>query len=85
MATKMKLLKMMQEDKGLAQITNRRPAPRPPVLYLMQLREQKPVSPDIPKRRLVVSAESADPSTVSFTIRINHINMGDSPLPIVIG
>ena len=85
MATKMKLLKMMQEDKGLAQITNRRPGPRPSVLYLMQLREQMPDSPAIPKRRLVISTESADPSAVSFTIRINHINMGDSPLPIVIG
>lgn len=85
MATKMKLLKMMQEDKGLALITNRRPAPRPSVLYLMQLREQKPDSPEIPKRRLVVSAESADPSAVSFSIRINHVNMGDSALPIVIG
>jgi len=81
----MKLLKMMQEDKGLAVITNRRPAPRPSVLYLMQLREQEPVSPEIPRRRLVITTESADPSAVSFSIRINHVNMGDSPLPIVIG
>ena len=55
MATKMKLLKMMQEVKGIAQITNRRPAPRPPLLYLMQLRSQ--VAPaNTPRRRVVIEA-----------------------------
>lgn len=85
MATKMKLLKLMQEVKGLAQITNRRPAPRPSVLYLMQLRGQAPVSPEIPKKRLVINMESADPCVVSFSIQINHVNQGESPLPVVIG
>ncbi len=85
MATKMKLLKLMQESKGHAQITNRRPAPRPPVLYLMQLRAQQPAPTEIPKRRLSVNTEAADTTNVSFTIKINHVNPGESPFPVVVG
>jgi hypothetical protein len=79
MATKMKLLKMMQEVKGIAQITNRRPAPRPPLLYLMQLRSQ--VAPtNTPRRRVVIEAAAL---TAPLPIKINHIKTDKSAAAVM--
>jgi len=79
MATKIKLLKMLQEVKGLAQITNRRPAPRPPLIYLMQLRSQNAVTQQ-PKRRLAIEKD-ADSAHVPLPIKIHHIQPGEG-LPL---
>ena len=80
MATKMKLLKMLQEVKGMAQVTNRRPAPRPPLIYLMQLRSQNAVAQQ-PRRRLAIE-KATDASHVPLPIKINHIHPGDPGLPV---
>ncbi|HNQ72188.1 MAG TPA: hypothetical protein PKN95_01120 [Verrucomicrobiota bacterium] len=56
MATKVKLLKVLQEAKALAQITNRKPAPRSTLLFLMQLRSRH--QSHGAQRRLKVEAES---------------------------
>jgi hypothetical protein len=69
MATKMKLIKMLQEAKGFAQITNRRPAPRPPLLYLMELRSQNN-QPHTPRRRLTIESEAM---RAPLPIKINHV------------
>jgi hypothetical protein len=80
MATKMKLLKMLQETKGLAQITNRKPLPRPPMLYLMQLRSQgQPAS--TPRRRLTIEAWAIP---TPLPIKINHIKTDNPALPVVV-
>lgn len=80
MATKMKLIKMLQEFKGFAQITNRRPAPRPPLLYLMQLRTQAAQS-TTPRKRLAVEVEAVH---APMTIKINHIKSDRPAMPVVI-
>jgi hypothetical protein len=80
MATKMKLIKMLQENKGLAQITNRRPAPRPPLLYLMQLRTQV-AQAVTPRKRLTVEIEAVH---TPMMIKINHIKTDRSNMPVVI-
>ncbi len=80
MATKMKLIKMLQEVKGLAQITNRKPAPRPPFLYLVQLRAQA-AQAETPRRRLTVAAEAVHPP---LPIKINHIKTDNPGMPVVI-
>lgn len=82
MATKMKLLKMLQEVQGLAQITNRRPAPRPPFLYLMQLRSQAS-PPAQPKRRLAVE-KGKETGLVPLPIKIHHVTPNNPGLPVVI-
>ena len=84
MATKMKILKLMQEIKGHAQITNRRPAPRAPLLYLMQLRAQQSLPQDAPRRRLTVTMEAAE-AVAPLAVKIVHVNPGESPLPVVVG
>jgi len=69
MATKMKQLKLLQQIRGLAQITNRRPAPRPPLLYLMQLRSQESQT-TTPRKRLTIEAAAI---TSPAPIKINHV------------
>ncbi len=79
MATTMKLFKMLQESKGLAQITNRKPAPRPPLLYLMQLRSQNNQAVT-PRRRLTIETEAL---RAPLPIKINHITANEPALPMV--
>lgn len=81
MATKMKLLKMLEEAKGLAQITNRKPAPRPPLLYLMQLREQAHQA-QAPRRRLAIETEALH---APLPIKINHVKTDKPALPVLVG
>ena len=78
MATKMKLIKMLQEVKGIAQITNRKPAPRPPFLYLVQLRSQSGPA-ETPRRRLAIEAEALRPP---LPIKIDHIKADKTGLVI---
>lgn len=83
MANKARLMKFLQEVRGYAQITNRRPAPRPSVLYLMQLRARnEQASP--PKRRLIVVSETPEHANTPLPIKITHLKSEDSSLPVVI-
>jgi len=84
MATKVKLMKLIEEVRGYAQITNRRPAPRPPVLYLMELRAHN-AEAQAPKRKLNVSSDNRDNPNIPLPIKITHLGEDDSPLPIVFG
>jgi hypothetical protein len=80
MATTMKLIKVLQEIKGIAQITNRRPAPRPPLLYLMALRSK--AAPVVNSRRKL-AVETAVLQAPSH-IKINHIKSDRPGQPSVI-
>jgi hypothetical protein len=80
MATTMKLIKVLQEIKGIAQITNRRPAPRPPLLYLMALRSKG--TPAIHSRRKL-AVETAV-LQAPLPIKINHIKSDRPGQPAVI-
>ena len=74
----------MQEVRGYAQVTNRRPAPRPSVLYLMQLRERA-AQADLPRRRLAVVTDAKSADHTPLPIKINHVRAGEFSLPVVIG
>ena len=70
MAAKLKLMKYLQEARALADITNRRPMPRSPMLYLIQLRSQThELSP--PKRQLVISVDLNGDSETPQPVKIN--------------
>ena len=70
MAAKLKLMKYLQEARVLADITNRRPMPRSPMLYLIQLRSQThELSP--PKRQLVISVDLNGDSETPQPVKIN--------------
>lgn len=83
MATKIKVLKLLQEIKGYAQITNRRPAPRPPMLYLMQLRAHS-APPDLPRLRLTVETDVRAFANGPLPIKINHVSSNERAQPVVI-
>lgn len=84
MANKAKLMKFLQEVRGYAQVTNRRPAPRPSVLYLMQLRARAEQA-NAPKRRLIVVSEKPENADTPLPIKITHVKSEDMSLPVVIG
>jgi hypothetical protein len=83
MATKMKLMKLLQEVRGRAQITNRRPSPRQPTLYLMQLRERS-AQVQSPKRRLAVATDFKDSANTPLPIKINHVQTDESSISMVL-
>jgi hypothetical protein len=83
MATKVKLMTLLQQVRGYAEVTNRRPPPRPPMLYLMELREQTG-NAQVPKRRLAVATDASSDNT-PLPIKITHIKSDECPLPIVVG
>jgi len=83
MANKIKVLKLLQEVRGYAQITNRRPAPRPPLLYLMQLRAH-PAPPELPRHRVIVETDSKAFANGPLPIKINHLKANGPGRPAVI-
>lgn len=84
MATKAMLMKLLQESRGYEQITNRRPTPRPIVLYLMQLRAQH-TQTHAPKQRLTIATEWPEHTHVPTPVTIKHMSSDDGDLPIVFG
>ncbi len=84
MATNVRLMKHLQEINGYAEITNRRPTPRPTVLYLMALRSRTDeVAPA--KHKLTIRVARKNGAEVARPVKITHLNPGDFTLPIVIG
>jgi hypothetical protein len=83
MANKMKMLTLLQEQLGYSQITNRRPAPRPSVLYLQKLRAQAG-QPGVSRRRLVIAVDSQPASTKPLPIKINHVKPSTGATRLVV-
>jgi hypothetical protein len=81
MATRINILKLMQEIHGFARITHRRPQPRPPGLFLMEIRAHGS-SGALPKRKLNIEVYAPEPSDLPHPVKINHIK--ESPLPVVV-
>ena len=76
---KIKMLTLLQEQKGYAQVTNRLPAPRPGVLYLMKLRERS-AQTTVPLRRLSIAVECNQGPTAPLPVKINHVNRTSATL-----
>jgi hypothetical protein len=72
MAAKIKIMKMLQEIRGLADVTDRRPAPRQPGLFLIQLRSHVTENRQA-RGRQVISVVVQDPFDVPRPVKIKHI------------
>jgi len=83
MAMKIKMLKLLTEYRGHAQVTNRRPTPRPPGLFLMQLREHLTETTG-QKRKLVVTGEDQPAADKPLQIKIHHVRTDFPSVPVVI-
>ena len=73
-------MKMLQEIRGFAQITNRRPQSKPPGLFLMQLRSNFHRNP-VPRQRLVIPIEMLEPPDIPHPVKIIHLNSSE-PAPV---
>ena len=71
MAAKIRIMKMLQELRGLAEVTHRRPPPRQPGLFLIQLRSH--VQTKQPKTRQVISVDMQDRREVAHPVKITHL------------
>jgi len=72
MAAKIRLMKLLQEIRGFAQITNRRPAPRQPGLFLMQLRSQFTQGSPL-RRKLVIPVDLQDLPDIPHPVKITYV------------
>jgi hypothetical protein len=71
MAVKVQLMKMMQEFRGLANITARRPAPKPG-LFLIQLRSHtQRTTPQ--KNKRIINVEIQDHLLTQYPVKITHL------------
>ena len=70
MAARMKLLKMMQEFRGFAELTTRQPQPKPG-LFLMQLRSHL-LQTTTPKRRHRISIQMLEQADIPKPVLIQH-------------
>lgn len=73
MATKIKLMKLLQEMRGFSELGRRFTAPRPSSLYLLQLRSHL-VETSKSKRRLIVTVDLKDTVNIPHPVKINHIS-----------
>jgi len=68
-------MKLLQEMRGFADITHRRPVPRLPGLFLIQLRSRAG-SGYPPRRRLTILVDMQDPPDIPHPVKITHIPIG---------
>ena len=72
MAAKIRMLKLLQEIRGFADIASRRPTPRLPGLVLTQIRSHMVVA-TLPKRRLSIRMEVQDRTNLPHPVKINYV------------
>ena len=77
MATKIKLMKLLQEMHAFAEIGRRNPAPKPSPLYLMQLRSHL-VQTSRPRRRLAIRVDLRDSLDLPDPVKITHLKPGSN-------
>ena len=78
MAAKIRMLKLLQEIRGFAEIAKRRPSPRMPGLILMQMRSQV-IQASLPKRKLSVQTDAQGRPDIPHPVKINHVKRDSAP------
>jgi hypothetical protein len=78
MAAKIQMLKLLQEIRGFAEVSNRRPQSRSPGLWLTQIRTHM-LQGVVPKRRLSIRIDTQDRTEVPYRVKINHLKQGAGP------
>ena len=71
MATKIKMMKLLQEMHAFAEIGRKNPAPKPSPLYLLQLRSH--LQSSRPRRRLAIRVDLRDSLNLPNPVKITHI------------
>lgn len=77
MATKDKLMRLLQEVRGLAEINRRHPAPKSSPLFLVQLRSHLN-SNSRPRYRLSISMDARETAHFPQPVKITHLTTAAS-------
>ena len=72
MAAKVKLMKLLQEIRGLAEITARRPQPRAPGLFLIQLRSHLMQTTHPMRKKIAV--DTLEEVDIPAPVKITHLS-----------
>jgi hypothetical protein len=72
MATKVKIMKMLQEIHGLADITSRRPTPKAPGLFLIQLRSHVQQATSA-RRKQTIAVATLEKVDIPHPVKIRHV------------
>jgi hypothetical protein len=78
MAAKVKILTLLQEIRGFAQIANRCPPPRSPGLFLAQL-PSRGIHDPLRKRKLNISIEEPTQPPIPLQVKIHHVKQTPGP------
>ena len=79
MAAKMQMLKLLQEIRGFAELSNRRPHPRSPGLFFTHIRSHL-LQGVPPRRRLSIRIDTQDRTDAPCQVKINHLKQGPDPV-----
>jgi len=82
MAAKVKMLKLLQEIRGFAEIANRRPPPRCPGLVLTQIRAHG-MHESLRRRKLSVTFDKQPQPDMPDQVKINHVKPSPRPEPVL--
>jgi len=78
MAAKLKMLKLLQETPGFAEVTNRRPKPQSAAQVMTQMRPPV-IHAVLHRRRLDVTADDEEHSALPHPVKINHVSQDVDP------
>ena len=82
MAAKIKMLKLLQETPGFAELTNRRPKPQSAAQVMTQMRPTA-IQAVLPRRKLSVASDDDDLSELPRPVKINHVRQDREPASVL--
>jgi hypothetical protein len=77
MAAKVQIMKLLQEIRGFAEITHRRPQPRKPGLFLIQLRSHV-THTTAARRKQTIAVDMLERPDIPHPVKITHLR----PAPV---
>lgn len=78
MATKVRIMKMLQEIRGFAEVTQRRPQPRQPGLFLIQLRSHV-IHTTATRKKQTIAVDMRDLPDIPHPVKITHLPVTPTP------
>src|SRR4051812_123787 len=72
MATKIKIMKMLQEIRGFSELGHKQPGPKPSTLFLMQVRTRK-AEMHRTRQQIDIAFDLQDIATLPTPVKINFV------------
>jgi hypothetical protein len=76
MATRMNMMKLLQEIRGLAQVTNPRPLPRAAAALSLQIRPPVPHHRAL-RRKHIIHISMEEPPDIPYPVKIKYLNFSE--------